>query len=140
MFREFNNLILKQAGHKYIVADQAPNSEVELFNGPKTLVVWSGASDGTIWADKRVNWAFRALHDRLHLKTRLNFNPKTEIELGRIQANQYTGLLADLIYIESAGQADYYLKNGVFVSDQLTFTLDELKKLGYSNIIKGLVK
>lgn len=126
MTREFNNLILKTAP-KFSIRDVAPNTELELFNSP-TLVIWSGASDSTIWNDKRVNWAFRALHDALHLKTGLGFSPAEEIELGRIQANQYSGLLADLIYIEVAGQAQHYLKTGQFVQDQVTFTLQQLNK------------
>ncbi len=128
MFREFNSLILKQASKlKYRVADVAPNNETDLFNGPKTLVIWSGASDVTIWGDARVNWAFRALHDALHLKTGHNFNPKAEIELGRIQANQYSGLLADLVYIETAGQAEHYMRTGQFVTDQIEFTKQMIK-------------
>lgn len=132
MIREFNNLILNQASKiKYRVADVAPNNEIELFNGPKTLVIWSGASDTTIWTDARVNWAFRALHDNLHLKTGMSFSPQSEIDLGRIQASQYAGLMSDLVYIETAGQAEYFLKTGRFVLDQVEFTISELKKLGY---------
>jgi hypothetical protein len=128
MITAFNSLILSQASKlKYRVADQAPGTELELFNGPKTLVIWSGASENTIFGDARVNWAFRALHDALHLKTGIGFSPEAEIELGRIQANQYTGLLADLVYIEVSGQAQYYLQTGRFVEDQIKFTMERLK-------------
>lgn len=124
-----NNRILKDASKlNYIVKDIAPNSESSLFNST-SLVVWNGASDCTIFQDASVNWAFRALHDALHLKTRLNFNPIQEIELGRIQASKYTGILADLVYIEVAGQAEYYLKHSIFVKDQVQFTLDALNNL-----------
>jgi hypothetical protein len=111
----------------------APNSALDLFTGP-SLVVWSGASEHTIFGDARVNWAFRALHDALHLKTGLGFSPEEEIELGRIQANQYSGLMADLVYIEVAKQAEYYLKSGLFVTDQVLFDLSELTKLGWENL------
>lgn len=125
MIREFNNLLLKQASKlNYSVSAIAPNSERDLFNNP--LVIWNGASDNTIWNDPKVNWAFRALHDALHKVTRLNFTVDCEIELGRIQASQYQGLLADLIYCEVAGQASYYKANGVFVSDQIGFTKERL--------------
>lgn len=129
-----NNLILNQASKlRYIVADVAPSTEIDLFNGPKTLVVWSGASDATIFDDASVNWAFRALHDALHLKTGMSFSPKSEIELGRIQASQYDSqLMQDLVYIETAGQAEYYMRTGQFVSNQVTFTIEALKKLGYN--------
>lgn len=134
MTREFNSLILKQAARvQYRVADLAPGVESELFSrAGSELVIWSGASENTIWNDKRVNWGFRALHDALHLKTGLGFSPAAEIELGRIQASQYSGLLADLVYIEVAGQAEYFLKTGRFVLDQVEFTLAELKKRGYN--------
>ena len=131
MFREINNLILKTAP-KHEARLIAPISVVDLmaYRGSR-LVVWSGASDDTIFGDRHVNWAFRALHDQLHLLTRIGFSPNEEIELARIQANQYEGLMADLVYIEVAGQAEYFAKTGRFVSDQVSFTLNELKKRGY---------
>lgn len=129
--REVNQLILKQASKlKYSVKDIAPNTFVDLKASP-SLVIWSGESDKTIFSDKTVNWAFRALHDALHLKTGLGFSPESEIELGRIQASQYVGFMSNLVYIETAGQAEHYLKTGRFVLDQVEFTLTELRKLGY---------
>lgn len=129
MFREINNLILKQAP-RFTVRDVAPSTESELFQAP-SLVIWSGASDHTIFGDARVNWAFRALHDQLHLKTRLGFDVDSEIELGRIQASKYTGLMADLVYVEVALQAMHYKTTGQFVSDQVAFDLKELIKMGW---------
>lgn len=133
MTKEFNNLILKQAAAvKYTVAEQAPNTFADLIQAP-TLVIWSGESDKTVWNDKTVNWAFRALHDTLHLETGLGFSPQDEIELGRIQASQYDSqLLQDLVYIEVSGQAEHYLKTGQFVADQVEFAKNNLKKLGYN--------
>ncbi len=129
MIREINNLILKTAPN-HSVRDVAPNSYSDLLAQP-TLVVWSGQSDNTIFGDRRVNWAFRALHDALHLKTGIGFSPLEEVELGRIQASQYSGLMADLVYIEVAGQAEYYMQTGQFVQDQVLFTLNALKGLNY---------
>lgn len=131
MNKLINNLILKQASKlQYTVASKAPSTVEELFQAP-TLVIWSGASDNTIFGDAVVNYAFRALHDSLHLKTKIGFSPAEEVELGRIQANQYTGLMADLVYCEVAEQARYYLRNGIFVSDQVAFTKLYLSKLGW---------
>ena len=129
MIREINDLILKTAP-RHSVSNMAPNSMHNLINQP-TLVVWSGASDTTFFQDKHVNWAFRALHDALHVKTGLDFTPVQEIELGRIQANQYDGLMADLVYCEVALQSEYYLKNGLFVPNQVEFTKIELKRMGW---------
>lgn len=133
MITEFNSLILKQAAAvRYTVADLAPSTHQDLIQAP-TLVIWSGQSDSTVWNEARVNWAFRALHDKLHLETGLGFTPQDEIVLGRIQASRYDSqLLQDLVYIEVAGQAEHYLKTGQFVVDQIEFTKNSLKKMGYN--------
>jgi hypothetical protein len=126
-----NQLILSEAkGLKYLVKADAPNTEADLFNAP-SLIIWSGASDHTVFSDASVNWAFRALHDALHLKTGLNFSPEAEIELGRIQASKYTSsLMQELIYAEVSMQAAYYAKTGHFVQDQATFTINHLTRRG----------
>lgn len=127
---ELKNTILMQASKlRYNVASEAPSNERDLFNSP-SLIVWDGASDNTIWDDASVNYAFRALHDALHLNTGLGFSVDEEIAIGRIQANQYVGLLADLVYLEVAGQAEYYKQNGVFVANQKQFTLQALLEQG----------
>lgn len=127
-----NQSILDQASKlRYIVKDEAPSSEVDLFSST-SLVVWSGASEATIYQDASVNYAFRAIHDALHLKTGLGFSVSHEVEMGRIQASKQTSdLMADLVYCEVAGQALHYLKTGLFVLDQVAFTNAWLSKLGY---------
>jgi hypothetical protein len=128
LVKALNQEVLNQArGLEYIVKDVAPSTEAGLFNQP-SLVVWAGASENTIYKDAQVNWAFRAVHDALHLKTRLGFTPQEEIEMGRIQASKIgSDLIAKLFYIEIAGQAEFYLKTGQFVQDQVKFTMDQLK-------------
>lgn len=129
LIRHLNNTILNQASKiAWQPKDIAPGTEKDLFafKGSE-LIVWTGASDNTIFGDCRVNWAFRALHDALHIKTGFDFTPDAEIELGRIQASQYSGIIADLVYCEVSGQAKYYKKNGIFVQDQVEFTKDFLK-------------
>lgn len=125
-----NNAVLRMASKlAYRVADNAPNTFGDLQACGKELVIWSGASDKTIYGDCRVNWAFRAWHDSLHLKTGLIFHVDHEIELGRIQASLCDSqLVADLIYCEVAGQAEHYKQTGEFVTDQLSFTI---KKMGF---------
>lgn len=124
-----NHKILNEARNiRYIVKSEAPSCEKDLFNCGE-LVIWSGASDNTIFQDEKVNFAFRALHDALHLKTGMNFSPENEIELGRIQASRYDGILADLVYCEVSLQAKYFLNNGVFVQDQVLFAKQNVKGL-----------
>jgi hypothetical protein len=126
-----NNTLLRQANKLlYTVSHNAPGTEIDLFNST-SLVIWSGASDKTIFSDCRVNWAFRALHDTLHLQTRLDFRPETEIYIGRLQASLYdSDLVRELIYSEASLQAEYYLNNGHFIDDQYNFTLNHLLKTG----------
>lgn len=126
-----NNRLLKDASNlNYIVKENAPNNEADLFNSSGVLVIWSGSSESTIYNDASVNYAFRALHDALHLKTRLNFSHDAEIELGRIQASQYdSDLIRELVYSEVALQAMYHKETGLFVKDQVLFTEQNLIKV-----------
>jgi hypothetical protein len=125
-----NQTILRQASRlDYIVKDAAPSTEVELFNSP-SLIVWSGQSDKTVFQDETVNFAFRALHDALHLKTGLNFTHDAEIELGRIQASKYdSDLLRELVFCEVSIQAMYHKETGLFLQDQASFTENFLKNV-----------
>lgn len=126
-----NYEILNQAKNLvYIVKDDAPSNEEELLNS-STLVIWSGGSEKTIYNDKTVNYAFRALHDEMHLKTGFNFSIENEIELGRLQASKYTSsLMQELVFCEIAGQAMYFQKYNKFLENQYEFTLTYLKSKG----------
>lgn len=127
--RYINETILREAKKlSYIVKDSAPSNDIDLFNAP-SLVIWSGASDKTIFGDCTVNYAFRAIHDTLHIETGLQLNVESEIELGRIQANRCTSdLMAELTYIEVAGQALYFKEHGMFPVDQVSFTMARINK------------
>lgn len=123
-----NTLLTQAAALQYIVKSEAPGTEKALFNSP-SLVIWNGASDKTVFQDPSVNYAFRALHDKLHLETGLDFSVESEIELGRIQASKYNSdLMAELIYAEVVLQAEYYKETGTFVKNQVDFTMSHLNK------------
>jgi len=125
-----NEHIRKQADAlSYSVSDQAPNTPQDLFGSTGGLVVWAGASDQTIYGDPSVNWAFRAVHDNLHLKHGFDFTVPEEIELGRVQASMFPGKLGDFIYADIVGQAEFFLKNGHFPVDQKAFICDYLEAL-----------
>jgi hypothetical protein len=114
---------------QFRVSDFAPNTETGLWEPKSELVIWNGASDKTMFLEAKNNWEFRAIHDQLHMESGLGFTIAEEIELGRIQANQFEGVLADLVYIEIAKQAEYFRDNGEFVENQLQFTSDMLKRI-----------
>lgn len=135
-----NQSILTQSKSiQYVVADLAPSDEKSLFERAKTqgLIIWSGASDSTVFNDSSVNHAFRALHDNLHLKTGLGFSPAEEIRLGALQSSlSPCPYIAEIIRIEVAEQAAYYLSNGIFVVDQIDFMR---QKLSNNKLFKGLL-
>lgn len=133
MIQYINQTILHEASKiSYIVSDIAPNNEIELFNQGSTITVWSGGSDNTIFGDARVNYAFRALHDALHIKTRLGFTHAEEYQLGKLQASQYdSDLMSTLVYCEVVCQAKYHETTGLFVVNQVEFTNDYMKSKGY---------
>jgi len=132
MLHYINSNVLREAGRlTYTVASVAPSTETDLFNSTG-LVIWSGASDATIYQDETVNFAFRAIHDALHLETRLGFSVDEEIEMGRIQAARCTSdLMAELTYCEVALQASHFKTTGQFVQDQVQFTMSHLEKMGF---------
>lgn len=130
MINYINNWIIKEASKiDYIVKDEAPQNETELFNCGQ-LIIWSGESKNTVFQDETVNFAFRAIHDAYHIKTRIDFSPKSEVYLGRLQASQIENdLISKLFHIEISMQAEYYLNNGCFINDQNEFTLNQLRGL-----------
>lgn len=130
--RFVNQSILKKTkGIQYRVSDNAPSTTQELFNS-SSLVVWSGASDRTVYQDASINWAFRAWHDYSHIKTQLPFTIEGELELARIQASQFDAeILQDLIYCEVAGQVNYFKTYGTFVENQVEFAVNWMRNKGY---------
>jgi hypothetical protein len=129
-----NEIVLAAAPRGWHAADHAPASVADLHAcaAGSGLVVWAGASDGTIFGAPAVNHAFRAWHDALHLATGAGFDPTAEVWLGRVQAAataRISGdLAADLVWLEVAGQALEYQRTGRFVMDQLAWTLAQLRR------------
>jgi hypothetical protein len=113
----------------YRVSDFAPNTESGLWEPKSELVIWSGASDKTVFVSREYNWMFRAIHDKLHLESGLGFTIEEEIELGKLQANQFEGVIADMVYIEIAKQVEYYKTHCKFVENQLEFMREELRRI-----------
>lgn len=122
MFQGLNAAILKQVKTlKYSVADTAPSTFEDLIKAP-SLIVWSGASDRTIYGDPAVNWAFRAWHDSLHLKLNAPFTLEGEKRVALEQARLVdSDAIARIILAEVVGQAEYFAKQGEFPVDQVAF-------------------
>lgn len=124
---ELNSRILRLAP-KFEAQDNAPYSFETLKANSGRLVVWSGASDQTIYGDAKVNHAFRAWHDSLHLKLDADFSFEGErrvaAEQARLIGSDSMGLI---IMAEVVGQVEYLNKYGHFPVDQVQFLRNYLK-------------
>lgn len=99
------------------------------------VVVWNGASDNTVYAKPRDNWAARAWHDFHHIRGGYKFTLEGEratceaqgVDLEILHA---AGVLdqneaADawrLLRLEVIGQAEHFAEHGEFPADQVAFT------------------
>jgi len=97
-------------------------------------VVWSGASNNTIWGEPKNNYLFRAWHDSIHIKHSLDFTISNEIQASKIQCEIASRLIgdnfADIIDAEARGQVLYYDKYGEFPTDQESFIRSFIKSGG----------
>lgn len=116
-----NEIITAKANElTYTVRDNAPSTFEELMQ--YGLIIWSGASDNTIYADPKVNHMFRAWHDSLHIKLNAPFTLQGEIYVATEQARQVgSDILAEIILAEVKGQAEYFDKHGEFPVNQISF-------------------
>lgn len=125
----------------YDVADDAPQTLEDAtahYKRTGRILVWSGASDRSIFGCPEHNWAFRAWHDWHHIKWQMPFTPDGE---ALVAAEQYSDLVdiygirderlshwAAIIDAEVNGQIAYSLNHGgEFPTDQLAFARYYLK-------------
>jgi hypothetical protein len=115
----------------YSVAEDAPSTYEVLRARTSSLVVYSGASDNTIYGDPRVNYAFRAWHDSLHIRLQAGFSVKDEIRVAIESARVLGGgTLGDIIYTEIVDQRLYAEHTGEFVNNQVDFMVSHLRAKG----------
>jgi hypothetical protein len=134
---ELNRAIVEMAvrlwPEGYDVADNAPQSYEELkarLEAGDRMVVWSGASERTIYADTAVNYAFRAWHDWCHWTGQQPFTPTGEHAVCKIMCThlkQYYGPTLKtlrwcrIIIAEVWGQQEHFYKYGRYPEDQRAF-------------------
>lgn len=123
-----NERIVQLAPKMFNVADCAPDTFDSLRHGNVApLTVWSGASDVTVYGDCKVNFAFRAWHDELHLKLNAPFTLEGETRVALEQARLLgSDNLAAIILAEVVGQAEHFAKYGEFPVNQIDFILKYL--------------
>jgi len=121
---------IKRLKINFTASDRAPDT-FELLRrhcSERSIIVWNGASEHTIYGDPKVNHAFRAWHDSLHLILNAPFTLTGEIFVAREQARLAPDPIAKLIIAEVQGQAEYFAEHRVFPADQVKFVLDYIKR------------
>jgi hypothetical protein len=135
--RELNRVILELAprhvARAYSLnadANTAPEALAQMFTGDGFLV-FDGGSDATIYADPRVNFAFRAWHDMHHIKAARGFTLPAERDVCESQLRELVAAYPraprawlDLIRAEIIGQAEHFARFGEFPIDQAAFIRD----------------
>lgn len=133
----------KAATIDYKISLKAPNSykEMRKFKDENGyFLIYSGASDSTIFSSQEINIKFRAIHDKMHYENNLTFGFKDEKLLSELQAS-LVGLWAynngftqfesfnvrDLVNAEIKGQIEYYEANGKFVENQKKYIENYLR-------------
>lgn len=117
-------------------SETAPSTFEELcahLDQGRRMLVYSGASDATIWGAPHVNHAFRAWHDWVHYQFKLPFTPEGEHRACGIQCfmlhDKYgnTPRVAhwrNVLTAEIDGQLQYAQRHcGAFPVDQRRFVL-----------------
>lgn len=138
--QDFNRMMEElTSGIEYTASDYAPNTYEDLIASTQAsqMIVWSGASEATIFGDAKLNHMFRAWHDVKHIEHELLFTPQGEAMachyqqldvLNNYGENDYTKLFNKILDIEINKQIEYFETNGHFVVDQLAFAQNLLNK------------
>ncbi len=121
-------LFLRVPYMRHTVQDNAPGTYGELSVTPR--IVWSGASNDTIWGSAPRNYVLRAHHDSIHLLLNKGFSFTEEVEVTleglrrlRLQASPN---LADVYWADNVGQQLYFYEKGQFPVEQKPAILDYL--------------
>lgn len=126
IFQQFGVL-----GKDYIPHPDAPNTFPDLMRAHREcclsgapLPVFNGGCEDTIYGTPEANYAFRYMHDTVHVLMGLEFDVADETAAARAQLRMLGPLTKEEIrtfLIDSAGQALYHVMTGEFVEDQATF-------------------
>ena len=134
---ELNEVVLEMARRLlpkgFEVSDDAPQTFEELkyrLDAGAPMVVWSGGSTSSIYADPYVNYAFRAWHDWCHWTGGHGFTLAGEHAVYRMMCShliQYYGPTLKtrswcrILRAEILGQLQYFLRCGKYPDDQRAF-------------------
>lgn len=135
--REFKQAILALAPLGFEARAIAPATFAQVMECERShgrVIVWEGASDGTIYSDPKVNHAFRAWHDACHIAGEHGFTLDGEratcerqIASLRIHFPRAPIFIDTLLRAEVIGQAEHFARTGEFPADQAAFIADYLR-------------
>lgn len=127
--RTLNQAILSLAP-RFEARAVAPGTLADLYDcaGHAGLIVYDGASDTTLYGCARVNLAFRAWHDALHLAHGFTFDLEGERQACTAQVRALLkrfpsapAWALNLIRAEIEGQAEHFAAFGYFPENQAAF-------------------
>ena len=109
------------------------------------ILVWSGASDNTIFAKPETNHRFRAWHDWIHVVNKLPFDYAGEMKAlaihkahvhlmwcrGSISYYDAIKIMYFALDIEIREQLNFHKDTGYFPDNQRKFTIDFAEGSGY---------
>jgi hypothetical protein len=135
----------------YDVAEAAPNSLDELnahIAETGRMLVYSGASDSTIYACPETNYAFRAWHDWCHWKGQHPFTIAGERAVMQMQRDHLRTVYGPthrelciwdaILEAEIMAQAERHESTGAFPVDQRTFVEELVAEIMQRNPVTRL--
>jgi len=140
---ELNQCVLALAP-AHIANALAPSSFAEVLashsDHPSAIRVWDGLGDDNIYADARVNQAFRAWHDATHLRLGSPFGWDGELAVVneqcrdlRIHWPRIPDSIITLLRTDGLDGVAYYRDHASFPIDQRASVLANLGRLTYAN-------
>lgn len=127
------------------VADVAPDTYDKLrahLDAGHRMLVWSGASEFTVFGCREVNWAYRAWHDWCHWQGTHDFTLEGEAATAEMQSQQLFALYGvtsktrywqRIIHADIVAQGQYAAEFGDFPVDQRAFVINSLLRFSASS-------
>ena len=123
----------------FSVSDCAPSTFDELIaqiERHRHIVVWSEASNATIYGSPEVNYAFRAWHDWCHWRGLHRFTTEGEAAVAKMQADHIDAIYGasdqthrwrKIIEAQVIGQQRHQERYGHYPTDQFAFVEEYLR-------------
>lgn len=141
--KQFEQVCRQLAPKRWRASVDAPSTWQALQQASEQgeIVIWSGASDCTLYSSSAANWTFRAWHDATHLARALDFSLSGEERAAEAQLEAVYRVTSDKrlrqfcqdwLEIEVVEQARIAVYQGIFVENQLAFGLQRLRDKGWA--------